>query len=165
MNIRPYQDADLRLFQQLVYEAQERDCKLDRWMATAQRMLGDYLTGLFEDLRKYKGVILVAETDGGDAGPTTAGFIAVLGACTEHDVDETDHAFGFITDLVVREDVDVAQVASLLIGAAEQHAARCGSEVIRSSVLARNTMLLAHYRNHDFSERVLQFEKTITTGD
>lgn len=166
MNIRPYLDSDLRLFQQLVYQAQERDCQLDRWMATAQRMLGDYLTGLFEDLHNYDGIIFVAESDGAGspAEPVTLGFISVLGACTEHDVDEADHVFGFITDLVISDDADTGEVASALIDAAGQHAARCGSEVLRSSVLARNAELLAHYRAHDFNDRVVQFEKSVKDG-
>lgn len=174
MKIRPYEDGDQRLFQQLVYQAQERDCQLDNWMASAQRMLGDYLTGLFDDLDRQQGVILVAVDDVEDdarvneLGASVSnilGFVAVLGACSEHDVDEIEHAFGFVTDLVVTDGADYSGVSQALLKAAQQHARKCGSEVLRGSALVRNADLMEQYRQHGFRERVMQFEVTIQDSD
>jgi len=159
MKIRQYQDSDQRLFQQLVYQAQEEDCLLDEWMSGAQRMLGDYLTGLFEDLDRNHGAILVLEED---SGGQVLGFVAVLGACGEHDIDEVDHVFGFVTDLVINDAVagDKAdEIMTALLDAAEQHVQSCGSTVMRVSVLAANKSLTDSYRRRQYRERLVQFEK------
>jgi len=166
MKIRQYQDSDQRLFQQLVYQAQEKDCLLDEWMSGAQRMLGDYLTGLFEDLDRNHGVILALEGDG--AAGQVLGFVAVLGACGEHDIDEVDHVFGFVTDLVINEAVagdNADQIMTALLDAAEQHVQSCGSTVMRVSVLAANKSLTQNYRRRQYRERLVQFEKVFNQSE
>jgi len=162
MKIRQYKESDQRLFQQLVYRAQEKDCLLDEWMSGAQRMLGDYLTGLFQDLDRNRGVILALVEERSGQESEVLGYIAVLGACGEHDIDEVDHVFGFVTDLVINGSVakaDEGRIATELLAAAEQHVQSCGSTVMRVSVLAGNKALADYYRQSDYRERLVQFEK------
>ena len=166
MRIRPYTDDDHGAFCRALKLTQDEDRARDPWLAPGDAIIGDYLTALFEDIDGQQGAILVAEDDSpASAKSPPLGFVAVLGACQDYDIDEIEHVFGFITDLVVEPGADRVAVTRSLLAAAEQHVANCGTDVLRASLLADNDALQESYAACGFSHRLIQVEKRVEIDD
>jgi ribosomal protein S18 acetylase RimI-like enzyme len=140
-----YDHASLRA---CVVELQEYERSLEPQLPDGDSMADAYLADLQARCIRAKGVILVADID----RENVVGFVAVLTAVQQEELDEPPGSYAYVSDLVVRAAYRRRGIGEALMRQALAYAQDAGAKTIRIQVLSKNADAKRLYERLGFSE-------------
>lgn len=157
LTIRPYAESDLESVIAILRDLFASEGKLYDRTRPASDIGPAYVADLCSEVKKSRGILLVAECDG-----------AVVGYCTLHthrntegDTDETYYEYGHIGDVGVLASHRSRGVGARLIAHCEDIVRSAGIKWIRLNVLAANTRGRRFYESQGFRENMINLEKAL----
>lgn len=139
---------------------QEHERRLDPYLAEAGAVAQKYLAYLHTRCAETEGRIFVAEDEG-----RVVGFVSVWARVKSRQIEEVEHEYAYISDLVVLSSHRRRGAGRALLTRAEQYAVSRGATRLRLGVLAKNDSARALYWRQGFEERLLELEKNLARGD
>jgi GNAT superfamily N-acetyltransferase len=156
MRIREYDERDRDGLRQCVIELQEFERDLDPRKPRGADLADTLVDQTFEDCRRYRGKVFVADEQG-----DLVGYVCVWGRAPSETIQDALGEFALVTDLVVRADHRNRGVGGSLLGRAEAYALTCGADWLRVSVLARNRGARSLYAGQGFEDYEMVLEKEL----
>ena len=153
--IREYRPDDRQEIEQCLAELQDFSKLIHENMAPGA-VAPRYLQHLLIRCRETNGMIFVAESEG-----RIAGLVCVFASVRSEAVDEEDHEYAYISDLVLLPDQRNKGVGRLLLQRAEEHAKSQGATLLRLNVLAQNEVARGLYNRYGFAELVVAMQKKL----
>lgn len=158
MTIRPYERKDRKAVLSFIVALQEFERELGVDRKPGKAMSEFYLSYLQKEVKKKRGVILVAEHEG-----SPVGFGAVW---IEHDDaadaimrSKTTHAY--IADVYVDENVRQKGTGTKLLNALDREAKKRGAREIRMHMLANNVVMRLVAGKAGYTEEEIEVVKSL----
>jgi ribosomal protein S18 acetylase RimI-like enzyme len=132
--VREYEAAtDERSLRDCIVELQDFERTLIPALPEGAMMADGYLAELMVRCARSNGTIFVA-----DAGTSVVGFVCVLAAVQQEELDEPPGAYAYISDLMVRSTHRRRGLGEALLRQALAFATSMGSSSIKIGVLSKN---------------------------
>ncbi len=137
-------------------ELQDVERAIDSRLPPGESIADDDLDVMFQRCREFRGVVLVAETEG-----HIAGFVTIWTRYCSSEPDDNPAEHGYITDLVVSASQRGRGIGRQLLDAAEMQARKAGSTWIELSVKAGNRVAQSLYASAGYSESEIHLAKPL----
>ncbi len=157
--MRAYRAADAAGLRRCVVELQDFEGGIDRWAAEGELVADPYIEHLHQKCAAEDGCVFVAH-----AGNEVCGFVAVQARVRSDGLDEIDHLYAYVSDVVVLNEFRGRGIGRALLQRAERFALERGASVIRIDVLSENRGAMRLYRKLGFRDRLASLEKTLPVG-
>lgn len=159
VNIRPYDEKDEVAVRALMGVLQQHIADIDphRLNKSAQEFdLDAYMSDLFNEMEKFDGTMMVAET-----GDAMCGFIAGI---IERDGDSPDHVpmiSGRIKELVVDPSIRSGGIGTKLVREMEGYFREKGADFSIANCFGPNVGAHAFYEKNGYSDRSIDLLKKL----
>lgn len=154
--IREYRGEDAAGLRACLVALQEYERRMDTLLIEGERMADRYLEYIFGRCAETSGRVFVAEVGG-----EVVGFVSVFARVRSKGIEEREHEYAYISDLVVLETHRGRGLGRALLRRAEEHARSEGATILRIAVLARNAGARALYESFGFAPRVIELTKDV----
>lgn len=154
--IREYRGEDAAGLRACLVALQEYERRMDGFLVEGERMADRYLEHIFTRCAETSGRVFVADVEG-----RVVGFVSVWARVKSRGIEEREHEYAYVSDLVVLETHRGRGLGRALLGRAEEHARREGATILRIAVLARNAGARALYEGFGFEPRVIELTKEV----
>lgn len=142
----------------LLVELQSHIARLDKRgvIIVTDSFRDGYFNLVSEDVKKQNGKIFIALTDGSAIG---LAICKIFQGGGEAEVSSTCPKTGFISDLVVTENLRGRGIGSLLLKRCEEYFKGCGCEYTQLEVFAPNTRAFELYKKSGFEPLCIYMSK------
>ncbi len=152
----PNTDADA--LRALFVALQDHEHALGRDAPRGDAIADDYLKQMHERVRRYDGVIVMAELDG-----ETVGFVTVLRRVPRSEPDDPVPWHSFVSELSVARQARSQGIGKVLMAQAEQLARDAGSPELRLAVAGGNDGAGRFYARLGFQTLATTLAKRLDT--
>jgi ribosomal protein S18 acetylase RimI-like enzyme len=149
---------DERSLRDCIVELQDFERALIPALPEGAMMADGYLAELTARCARSKGAIFVA-----DAGTSLVGFVCVLAAVRQEELDEPPGAYAYITDLMVRNTHRRRGLGEALLRRALAFAASAGATSIKIGVLSKNVEAQRLYERAGFTPYRVELSRSLET--
>ncbi|MBT8080567.1 MAG: GNAT family N-acetyltransferase [Gammaproteobacteria bacterium] len=157
MQIRDYRPAtDYDGIRRCLVELQDFERDLDARLPGGEDIVDEYIPQLLRRCVRYAGKVIVADLDS-----AIAGYVSIWTRVTSGELEDGDLLYGYVSDIVVRQEYRGAGVGRRLLEAAEDFARDNDVRYLRIAVLAANRMAHDLYRAAGFADYSVEMEKTL----
>ena len=157
VRVREYDAGkDERSLRECIVELQDFERALIPALPEGVMMADGYLAELIADCARSKGAILVA-----DAGTSLVGFVCVLAAVQQEELDEPPGAYAYISDLMVRSTHRRRGLGEALLRRALAFATSAGATSIKIGVLSKNLEAQRLYERVGFTPYRVELSRTL----
>ena len=155
--IREFRSAsDLQGIRACLIDLQNFERKLDARLPAGEEIVDEYIPQLLRRCRRYDGKVIVADVDA-----SIAGYVSIWTRVTSEELEDGKLQYGYISDIVVRQQYRGTGIGRELMEAAESFARESNVRYLRIAVLAANRLAHELYRTAGFSDYSVELEKML----